>query len=205
MNYVGGAGEAMIIVGIVGIVGIILFLIFGLPLLRRLGERIGGGLYTPSDDSSHVMPEYGTAKARVNAGRYEEAVVEYRKVIEQFPRDIHAHIAIADIAMEQLNDLDLAERELQSAVAKAKSPPGISLATHRLADFYQNLAQDVPRAIEVMRQVEVKLPGSNEASRAEARILAMQKLVDGALVPEVPKRVAFRPTDEETLRRRRGY
>src|SRR5437867_8096511 len=137
MDYLGAFGWAAIIAGGLVFIGIAAFFIFGWPLLTRIAEKLGG-IYNPSEDSSRVSPQYSTAEARVKAGRYEEAIAEYRKVIEQFPVDIYGHIRIAEIAVERLNDPKLAELELLSATAKATTEEATALVAHRLADFYQN-------------------------------------------------------------------
>jgi outer membrane protein assembly factor BamD (BamD/ComL family) len=203
MNYVGALGHAMIIVGTVAFIGLVLFFVVGLPLLRRFGERSVGGLYNP-DDGTPARPEYSTAEARVKAGRYAEAVEEYRKVIAQYPDDIYAHIRIADLAVQHLRDPNLAEVELTSALAKASAEDGIVLAAHRLADFYQQTLQDAPRAIEVMRQLQQRLPQTKHALGAQQRIEILQQR-NGGRAPAPPKKIAYRATDEETLRKRRGF
>ena len=194
----------MIMVGILVAIGIILFFIFGFPLIRRVGER-AGGLYNPSNDSSRVMPEYSTAEARVKAGRYAEAVEKYRQVIAQHPEDVYAHIRIAELAVEKLNDVKLAELELMSAYAKATTEDATVMAAGRLADLYQNTLQNPTQAIAVMRQLQSRLPETKHVLGAQQRIDALERVKAGHTVPAVPAKIAFRPTDEETLRRRRGY
>ncbi len=204
MNYLGALGQAMILVGIVATVGLVLFFIVGLPLLHRFAERTAGGLYNP-DDGTPARPEYSTAEARVKAGRYEDAVAEYRKVIERYPDDIYAHIRIADLALQHLRDPNLAEMELTSALAKATTPDGVVVASHRLADFYQHTRHDVPRAIEVMRQLQARLPQTKHALGAQQRIESLEQVRAGNAPPAPPKKIAYRTTDEETLRKRRGF
>lgn len=203
MNYLGALGHAMIIVGALVFIGLVLFFVVGLPLLRRLGERSVGALYNP-DDGTPARPEYSIAEARVKAGRYEDAVAEYRKVIERYPDDIYAHIRIADLAVQHLRDPNLAEAELTSALAKASAEDGIVLAAHRLADFYQHTRQDASRAIEVMRQLQTRLPQTQHALGAQQRIETLQQL-NGGRAPAPPKTIAYRATDAETLRKRRGF
>ncbi len=204
MNYVGAFGYAAIIVGILGIAGLVLFFVVGLPSLHRFGERSVGGLYNP-DDGTPARPEYSTAEARVKAGRYEDAVAEYRKVIERYPDDIYAHLRIAELALQHLRDPNLAGVELTSALAKATTPDGVVLASHRLADFYQHTLHDVPRAIEVMRQLQARLPETKHALGAQQRIESLEQVRAGNAPPAPPKKIAYRATDEETLRRRRGF
>lgn len=193
-------GEAFVIAGIVASIGLVLFFIFGIPLIRRLGES-AGGLYTAGGRAIRVHPEYSVAEARVKKGRYAEAVAEYREVIAKFPDDIYAHVKIADIAIEHLNDLPLAELELNSAFAKAARPEAISMTAHKLADFYQLSLHDPARAAEAMQQLAAKVPGTKEAHRAEERLAILRQAGNAA----PPSKITFRQTNEETLRQRRGY
>jgi tetratricopeptide (TPR) repeat protein len=181
--------------------GLFLFLLFGLSILRRVAGRVAS-LYEPDDKHFQLMPEYGVAEARVKAGRYAEAVEEFRKIIEQFPDDVFAHTRIAVLALEHLQDVALAELELNSAFAKAASADAKAMTGHRLADFYQGTLHDRLRAVEVMRRLAEKLPGSPEAVRALERVAFLEQ---GAEPVTSPTKVAFRETDEATLRKRRGY
>ena len=117
MDFVSGGGWGFITAGIVAGLGIVAFLIIGFPLLRRIVDSIFS-FYTPSDDSSQITPEYSVAEARVNTGKYPEAIEEYRKVIARHPDDMYPHLRIADIALKHLEDARTAELNLQEALAK---------------------------------------------------------------------------------------
>jgi tetratricopeptide (TPR) repeat protein len=184
--------------------GVILWVLFGLPLVLKAGAK-AASLHLGDDSDTRVMPEYSMAQARLKEGRYIDAVAEYQKVIDQFPQDIHAHLQIAEIAAEKLNNFGLAELELQSAVAKASSPDAVALAAHRLADFYQQKLQQPARAAEVMEKLRTRLSETKHALGAQQRIAVLQDLVDREQPPAPPKKIAYRATDEEKLRRRRGY
>jgi hypothetical protein len=202
MNYVESAGWAFIIVGLLAAVGIVLALVIGLPIIRRLGTK-AGGLFVGNDASFRIRPEYSTAEARVNQGRFAEAVAEYRLVIEKHPTDVYAHLRIAEMMVERFNNPKAAELELIPALAKATAPDAFALVSHRLADLYQYQLPQADRARAVMESLKAKLPGTKHAASADQRLAALQ---DGAAPkPEVPKTIAFRPTNEETLRKRRGY
>lgn len=152
--------------------GLILFGLFGFSVIRRFAERFGA-LYEPDDKHFRIMPEYSTAEARVKDGRYEQAIEEFRKVIAQHPGDIYAHLRIAQLAVEKLNDLALAEMELMSAVAKASTEDSVVMAHHRLADFYEHTRHDGARAIAVMRQLQARLPSTKHRLGAQQRIDAL--------------------------------
>jgi hypothetical protein len=151
------------------------------------------------------MPEYSLAETRVKEGRYAEAVEEYRVVIARYPSDIYAHLRIAELAVDHLHDPGLAEVELLSAVAKAPGDDSAVLAAGRLADFYQNTLHDPRRAREVMQQLKKGLADSRHAKRIDERIQTLEKMIAGYTVPAPPAKIAVKPADEETIRRRRGF
>jgi tetratricopeptide (TPR) repeat protein len=174
--------------------GLLLWVLFGIPFIRRVGET-AAGLYTGDDTQSLIMPEYGVAEARIGVGKYEEAVDEYRKVIANYPEDIYPHLRIAELAVKHLNDLKLGELELLSALAKAKGEDSTALAAGRLADFYQLTLQEPARALEVMKQLREKIPGTKQARLAEERIALLDGIVHhGVTLATAPDKIANRPS-----------
>jgi tetratricopeptide (TPR) repeat protein len=172
---------------------LILFALFGWPLLVSIGERIGNAFYMPSDTNFQITPEYSTAEARVKSGKYPEAVDEYRKVIAEYTEDIYPHLRIAELALKHLNDHGLAELELLSALGKAQGVDSTALAAGRLADLYQNTLQDPARALEVMKQLREKIPGSKQAKLAEERITVLESIAhNGVPLPKSPDKIAHR-------------
>lgn len=170
------------------------FFIFGLPLVRKIGEK-SSGLFMPSDADIRIAPEYSVAEARVNAGKYQEAVDEYRKVAVEHPDDIYPHLRIADLMLKHLNDTKTAELELLSAFTKANGEYTTSLAAGRLSDFYQLTLHDPARALEVMKQLRVKIPGTKQAKLAEERIAILERIViQGEAVSEPPQKIANKPS-----------
>jgi tetratricopeptide (TPR) repeat protein len=175
--------------------GLLLFALFGWSFITGVGERIGNSLYLPSDENFRVMPEYSLAEARVKNGKYEEAVDEYRKVIVEHPDDIYPHLRVAELALKHLNDLKLAELELLSAMGKAKGEDTTALAAGRLADFYQHTLQEPARALEVMKQLRGKIPGTKQARLAEERIALLESIAHGgAVLAKTPDKIAHRPS-----------
>ncbi len=175
-------------------VGIVAFLIFGLPLIHKIGGK-ASGLFMPSDATMRIDPEYSLAEARVNEGKYQEAVDEYRKVTAKHPDDIHPHLRVADLMLKHFNDAKTAELELLSALAKARGEYSTTLATGRLADLYQHTLHEPGRALEVMKQLREKIPGTKQAKLAEERIAILEGIVHrGEPLPESPGKITARPS-----------
>jgi hypothetical protein len=184
--------------------GLVIFALFGIPFLQRMGGAVSR-LFDPTDAQFRITPEYSVAEARAKVGRYQEAIDEYRKVIAEHPDDVYPHVRIADLAVTHLGDIKLGEVELLAAFAKAEGEDTVGLVANRLADLYQNNFQDPARALQVMEQLCAKLPGTNAAARADERIRTLREFVAGREQPQKPSKIAHRITDEETLRKRRGY
>ena len=175
--------------------GFFLFLLFGRSVITRVADKFTA-LYWPDDSQFRLMPEYSLAEARVKQGRYEAAVEEFRKVIAQYPGDVYPHLRIAELAIEHLHDLKLAELELLSAVSKAEGKDTSALAAGRLADLYQVSMQDPARALEVMKQLREKIPGTKQARLAEERITVLERFLSQgtAQPPKPPDKIAPRPS-----------
>jgi hypothetical protein len=174
--------------------GFVLFALFGWPFIQHVAERFAS-LYTGRDDEILIMPEYSVAEARAGVGKYQEAIDEYRKVIAEHPGDIYPHLRIAEMAVNHLNDLKLAELELHSALGKAQGEDSTALAAGRLADFYQQTLQDPARALDVMKQLDGRIPGTKQAKLAEERIAILEGIVRGTTpLPQAPDKISARPS-----------
>ena len=171
--------------------GLILFLLFGIPFIRRIGEKVSQ-LYEPADENFPVVPEYSVAEARAKEGKYQEAVDEYRKVITEHPADVYAHVRIAELATEHLHDLKLAETELLAAQAKAVQEDAMALTAHRLADLYQHQLNSPQRGLDVLLSVRGRLTSAKQVKLMEERIGFLRRLVDGHQVPQPPKNIPLR-------------
>ena len=194
MDFLAGFGKATIIVGLVALGGIAFFFLVGYPLLKRFGEYTGR-LFWPGDSHFRIVPEYSIAEARAKEGKYREAVDEYRQVIAKHPDDIYPHVRIAELALNHLNDVKLAERELTSAFSKATGQDSTALAANRLADLYQHTLHDPVRALKVMQQLRNRIPNTKQAKLAEERIAILGGIAsDAASTPKVPDKVSLRPS-----------
>ncbi|MGD0017284.1 MAG: hypothetical protein ABSC38_07200 [Verrucomicrobiia bacterium] len=189
LRFTGGASLLLPLVGV--FYGLIIFLLFGFPFIRRIGEKVSQ-LYEPADENFPIVPQSSVAEARVKEGKYQEAVVEYRKVIAEHPADVYAHVRIADIAVEHLHDLKLAETELLAAQAKAVQEDAAVLIAHRLADLYQHQLNNPQRGLDVLLSVRGRLTSVKRLKLIEERIAFLRQLVEGHEIPQPPKSIQLR-------------
>jgi hypothetical protein len=174
--------------------GVILFILFGWPMILKIADKFGS-LYVGDDKEIRIVPEYSVAEARAAIGKYQEAIDEYRKVIAEHPEDVYPHLCIAEIAVKNLDDVKLAELELLSAIGKATGEDSTALAVGRLADLYQLTLQDPVRALEVMKQLRERIPGTKQARLAEERIKVLEGIVHGGVaLPKPPDKITHRPS-----------
>jgi hypothetical protein len=174
--------------------GFLLFGLFGWPMIQHVADRVAS-LFTGRDEDVRIVPEYSVAEARASVGKYQAAIDEYRKVIAEYPDDIYPHLRIAEMAVEKLKDVKLGELELLSAIGKATGKDSTALAAGRLADFYQHTLQDPARALDVMKQLCEKIPGTKQARLAEERIAVLEGIVHGGVaLPKGPDKIASKPS-----------
>jgi hypothetical protein len=64
-----------------------------------------------------------------------------------------------------------------------------------LADFYQLTLQEPSRALEVMKQLRERIPGTKQARLAEERIVLLESIAHGGVVlAKTPDKIAHRPS-----------
>ncbi|MCG3146620.1 MAG: hypothetical protein PCFJNLEI_00053 [Verrucomicrobiae bacterium] len=184
----------MSLVGLLGllvVLAVVAFLVFGLPAMRGMGNK-AGGLFFPGDDGRPAQPEYSLAEARLQEGRYDEAIAEYRKIGRQYPQDVYVHVKIAEIAVTHLDDIPTAEVELLTACTKATTPDTLVMTHNKFADLYQFRLNNPVRALEIIEELRGKIPGSPAAQRAEERCTLLKTIVAGHTAAKPPTKIVFR-------------
>lgn len=73
------------------------------PIAHLFGEPLGNILY-PARHSSRKAPMYGVPESRRARGLYEEAMVEYRKIMDEHPGEVKPYIGMIDTAVVNLKD-----------------------------------------------------------------------------------------------------
>ncbi len=171
LNY----GSAFIIAGMVGVIGIIWAIAIGFPLVARLGEKLGQ-LYVPSDKNFRVRPEFSIAESRAKAGRYVEAIEQFRKDSLQFPDETMPHIRIAELLLEHTGNSNAAAAELRAALPKARSADAFVLISNRLADLaLANPEHGRDVATVFLDGIRRRYPNTKHAKAAAGRIAGLER------------------------------
>jgi hypothetical protein len=116
-------------------------LILGLPLAIVIGYFARTwlanqfmGLLVPDDNDYRVEPQYSIAKARIAAGRFEDAIQEYRNAMSLYPNDLNVHFHIAEVYVNHLHEPLDALQELDFGQRRTRDP-------ERKADFVSRKAE----------------------------------------------------------------
>ena len=116
-------------------------------------------------------PAYSVAQARQKQGRYQEAAIEIRAQLAKFPTDFEGHMLLAQLQVENLNDLAGAEATIEQLVAQpGHAPCNIAFALYSLADWHLQHAKDPAAARLALERVLELLPNSEFALGAAQRI-----------------------------------
>jgi tetratricopeptide (TPR) repeat protein len=106
-----GGGKRLL--GLMCVVGAAAIVGRGLP---GLIAEPAGSLFYPR----RVMlpgPVYSVAEARRARGKYEDALAEYERIIEQFPAELLAYVTMMEIAFVHLGDAERAESIVKRGLA----------------------------------------------------------------------------------------
>ena len=133
-------------------------------------------LYTGGDVEVDPQPYYSIATAKRKKGKYTEAVAEIRKQLEKFPGDFEGQMMLAEIEVENLNDLAGAELTIHRLCAQpGHSPRSVALALNALADWHLKFAQDREAARQDLQQIVDLFPDTELALAAAQRIAHLAK------------------------------
>ena len=106
-----------------------------------------------------------------NRGKPQEAVMEVRRQLTQFPNDFEGVMLLARIQAEDLADLQGAEQTL-NRFCDAQGAPNVQVAAAytQLADWHMKLSGDADAARAALQKIITRYPDSEPALQAEQRI-----------------------------------
>jgi hypothetical protein len=116
-------------------------------------------------------PMYARAVAKMKFGKYNEAEWEVIRELEKAEDDFDGWMLLAELYATQFNDLEEADRTIREVCSQPNtSSVQISLAFHRLADWYLKLRSDPVGARRALTEIARLAPGSHVARMAELRL-----------------------------------
>lgn len=128
-------------------------------------------LYDGGDTEIEPRPYYSIAEAKRKRGQYSEAVAEIRKQLQRFPTDFEGQLKLAEVQVENLNDLPGAELTIRRLCEQPGHPSrNIALALNTLADWHIKYGVDPDAARQDLENLIAMLPESEYALVAAQRI-----------------------------------
>lgn len=126
-----------------------------------------------------MPPMYARAVARMKFGKYTEAEWEIIRELERHEDDFEGWMMLAELYANQFNDLPEAERTILEICDQPKvTPPQLSIALHRLADWNLKLAEDPDATRRALQMLCDRLRGTHLAHMAQLRIKQLPKTVE---------------------------
>lgn len=140
-----------------------------------------------------MPPMYAKAIARIKFGKYAEAEEEVIKQLERRDDDFDGWLMLAELYAIRFNDVAEAEQTILEVCDQPRTTPGqVSVALHKLADWYLNISGDPDAARRALEVIACRMPESHLARMAKLRMaqipntaeeLAEQKLNKPVYLP----------------------
>lgn len=128
-------------------------------------------IFDGGEQELEPRPLYSAAIAKRKQGRFREAMYEIQGQLQTFPEDFEGQFMLAEIAAENLQDVDAAERTIFALCEQPQHPRGaVSMALNALADWHLKQTQDRERAHRALQKIEELFPETEVAALAAQRI-----------------------------------
>jgi hypothetical protein len=116
------------------------------------------------------VPSYSRALAKINFGRYDEAEMEVIRELEQCEEDFDGWMMLAELYATHFHDLAGAAATVRDICAQpATTPVQMSIALHKLADWYLKLGHDPISARRALDEISARIPGTHLDKMARQR------------------------------------
>lgn len=136
------------------------------------------------------VPMYARAVAQMKLGKYEAAEEEVIRQLEKREDDVEGWLILAELYASQFGDLGGAERTILALCDQPNvTSLQISLALHRLADWYLKLADDPVGARRALNGVLQRLPQTHFARMAQIRLQQLPATREEWLKQKQPKSI----------------
>ena len=96
-------------------------LVLAIPLARLVGEP-AGSLFYPSARFEGPQPMYGIPESKRKSGFPEEAMAGYERLAEQYPQEVKPYIAMMEIAIVDLGNVERGTRIYEKGMSVITNP-----------------------------------------------------------------------------------
>ena len=116
-------------------------------------------------------PSYGRAIGNIKFGKYADAELAIIGELEKCENDFDGWMMLADLYATQFHDLDEAARAIHELCAEPTTTLSqVSIAYHRLADWYLKLRGDPVAARRALAEISTRMPGTHLDNMARHRM-----------------------------------
>lgn len=145
------------------VTGLLLAIVTLKFILPAIGDFFSGGVYGTS--FKQEKSPYEKAIAKKNQGDYTEAIKEYIKVSNSETEDTFPIIEIANIYIENLEDLETACQWIEDKInSKDWEPKSEMLLAYRLSEIQAEELKDKELAVKTLRELINRHPNSEDMS-----------------------------------------
>ena len=165
-----GSLSSLLVPFVCVILGVVMSILWAPSIGAALAKPVTS-LFDGGDLPPVPRPFYSVARALRGRGNYSEAAAEVRKQLEKFPTDFEGQMLLAEIQVENLNDLPAAEATIKCLCNQPEQHPGnIAFALNTLADWHLKHGHDPESARRVLQNLVERFPHTEMAVLAEQRI-----------------------------------
>ena len=152
---------------------ILIGIILGDALGGWFGGRFSSFLFSSGERISKPK-DYSKARSLIIQNRFEEAIEEYQKILDEDSTDVTAYIELGELYYEKLKDYSAAFNCYDKVEQYAKENFDIILAINRKADIYVT-EKSYSQAAKELEKIKQKFPDTKDAERTEKRIQNLKK------------------------------
>ena len=142
-------------------------------------------------------PSYGRAVGNIKFGKYADAELAIIGELEKCANDFDGWMMLADLYATQFHDLEEAARAVHELCAEPTTTLSqVSIAYHRLADWYLKLRGDPVAARRSLSEISVRMPGTHLDTMARHRMDQLAGSSEEHARQQQPRTVHMPPLSE---------
>lgn len=143
-------------------------LLICVPVAGALSEGLLNKLF--AINKGKLSKEYSKAKRLLVNERFQEAIEEFRRALEEEPENLSLRLEVAEIYSQHLHDYSKAIKEYEQALTMEIMDSERASILNRIADVYESGLADEEMAAKTLSRIVDALPGTKFAEKAQERM-----------------------------------